>query len=72
MGSARLLFPQLTYRRKQHVFIDDFARTITRDAAPRSRAVSARAVAALHLRAALSQNVGARASRASDVLRYVD
>ena len=73
-GEARLLFTEPTYRkkRKHHVLIGDFTRTTTRDAAPGSRAVSARVVAALHFRAALSQDAGTRASGASDVLRGAD
>ena len=56
----------------QHVLIHNFTRAITRDAASGSRAVSTRAAAALHFRAAVSQDAGARASKASDVLRDVD
>ena len=55
-----------------HVLIRDFTRAITRDAASGSGAVSTCAAAALHFRAAVSQDAGARASKASDVLRDVD
>ena len=54
-----------------HVLIRDFTRAITRDAASGSRAVSTRTAAALHFRGAVSQDAGARASKASDVLRDV-
>ena len=64
--------PYIVKKRKYHVFIRDFTRTITRDAASGSRAVSARAVAALHFRAAVSQNAGTRASTATHLLRDVD
>ena len=55
----------------KHVLIRNFARAITRDAASGSGAVSARPVAASHFRAEISQDAGARASKASDVLRDV-
>src|SRR5947208_1825075 len=42
------------------------------DAAAGRRTFSARAVAPLHFRAAVSQDAGARASKASDVLRDSD
>jgi len=54
-----------------HVLIHNSTRAITRDAASGSRAVSTRAAAALHFRDAVSQDAGARASKASDVLRDV-
>ena len=53
----------------KYVLIHNFAQAITRDAASGSRAVSTRAAAALHFRDAVSQDAGARASKASDVLR---
>ena len=56
----------------KHVLIHNFTRAITRDAASGSGAVSARPAAALHFRAEISQDAGARASKASDVLRDVD
>jgi len=55
-----------------HVFIGKFTRTIAGHAASGSRAVSPRNAAAVHFRASLSQDAGARASRASDVLRDID
>ena len=55
-----------------HVLIRDFTRAITRDAASGSGVVSACPSAALHFRAAVSQDAGARASKASDVLRDID
>ena len=54
-----------------HVLIRHVAQAITRDAASGSGAVSTRPAAALHFRGALSQDAGARASKASDVLRDV-
>ena len=56
----------------KHVLIHNFTRAITRDAASGSCAVSTCAAAALHFRAAVSQDAGARASKTSDVLRDVD
>ncbi len=55
----------------KHVLIDihNFARAITRHASSRSRAVSARAAAALHFRGAVSQDAEARTPGASHVLR---
>jgi hypothetical protein len=58
--------------RLDHVVIRDFARAITSDAAPGSGAVSTRAAASLHFRAAVSQDARARAPTASDVLRDAD
>jgi ATP-dependent Lon protease len=51
-----------------HVLIRDFTRAITRDAASGSSAVSTCAAAALHFRAAVSQDAGARATTASHIL----
>ena len=56
----------------KHGFIHNFTPAITRNAASGSGAVSACAAATLHFRTAVSQNAGALASRASDVLRDVD
>lgn len=56
----------------KHVLIHNFTQAITRDAASGSGAVSARAAAALHFRAAVSQDARARASTASHVLRGAD
>ena len=56
----------------KHVLIRNFTRAITRDAASGSGAVSTRAAAALHFRAAVSQDAGARASTSSHVLRDAD
>ena len=55
----------------KHVLIHNSTRAITRDAASGSRALSTRVAAALHFRGAVSQDAGARASKASDVLRDV-
>src|SRR5882757_9093167 len=51
-----------------HVFIRDFTRAITCDAPSGSGAVSTCAAAALHFRAAVSQDAGARAPTASHIL----
>jgi len=60
-----------THKVQKHGLIHYSTRAITRYAAFGSRAVSARTAAALHFRGAVSQDAGARASKASNVLRDV-